>query len=195
MHSLLTKDQAVDLLDRRLPILADCIRRAIERYEAERERDGPVRARTRACLISDYADQNAQALLDGEDIEFIETSDDTLHIAFADRVILRFKKLDEKLHISYIPTGRATRWAAQEPLEGFPSATNLVAGYTLDELGQLDRIVLVCHKDGRRMWAHDLLEPTATASLMPAPSDGSPGIHRAIVRSGREDAKEIDETA
>ena len=157
MSSLLTKEAAQSLLNPHLEVLAASMRDAIDRYHLERGREGPVSARTRACLINDFASESAERDLDGRPgVELIRTEDETLIMIFDGRAIVRIKKLNSDLQISYIPTGQARLWAAQEPLDGFPEATNLVAGYTLDDLGQLDRLLLVCSKNGRRLWVLDL---------------------------------------
>lgn len=196
MSPLLTKEAAQSLLNPHLAVLAASMRDAVERYHRERSTAGPVTARTRACLINDFASENAERDLEGRPgVELIRTDDETLIMVFEDRAIVRIKKLNSDLQISYIPTGQAKLWAAQEPLEGFPEATNLVAGYTLDDLGQLDRVLLVCSKNGRRLWVLDLDEAAESGTLLDFPRDGEPQPGRATVRSDRAGGEEAESEA
>lgn len=199
MAALLTSDDAEALLGDHFSSFASFIERAVERYHDERATAGPVSARSRACLINDFASENAEAgLADAADVQLFRTDDETLVMIFAERAIVRIKKLTRKLRISAIPTDQAKRWADQEPIENFPNATNLVIGYTLDELGQLDQVLLVCHKGSRLMWKIDLDETPSTLSMLPPASAGSPsGEHqdRAKVSSDRpNEAQEADDS-
>lgn len=137
-------------------------------------------------------------MLDGRPgVTLIRKDDETLIMIFEDRAVVRLKKLNSDLKISYIPTEQAKSWAAQEPIDGFPEATNLVAGYTLDEFGDLERLLLVCSKHNRRMWVLDLDDTAGEATLLDLMSDDQPQPGRAIVRSDRagESAKGADEDA
>jgi hypothetical protein len=129
MRVLLTRDATKDLLALHLPDLARSIREAVERYNRERAVFGPLHPRTRACHINEFASNNAAAIFDGRDGVVVVIKDDgTVNVIFDDLAIVRIKKLDHNLNISYQSTKRADRWAAQQPLDGFPMATNLVAG-------------------------------------------------------------------
>lgn len=193
MSPLLSQDAAEALLAPHLLELSTSMRDAVKRCREERGRLGPVSARTRACLINDYASENAERLLAGRPgVELIRTEDETLIMIFEDRAIVRIKKLNSDLQISFIPTGQAKLWAAQQPLDGFPEATNLVAGYTLDEVGDLDRLLLICSKHNRRLWALDLDDTDGMAMVLEFP-EGAPGPGRATVRSNRTDVDTADD--
>jgi hypothetical protein len=186
MTRLLTKEDAATILDSHLGDLAFSMREAVASYHDERQGKRPLSPRTRACIISDYASQNAATTLAGHpDVKLIWNDDETLIMIFEDRAIVRIKKLNRDLKISCIPTEQAKSWVAQEPLENFPEATNLVAGYTLDEFGQLDRLLLICSKHNRRMWVLDLDDVAGEASLLNFPVSGQPQPGQVVVRSDR----------
>ena len=193
MSPLLTQDAAALLLAPHLADLASSMRDAVERYNHERATLGPLRARTRACTINDYASENAERVLDGRTgVRLIRTRDESLYIVFQDRAIVRIKKLNGDLTINCIPTRQARSWAAQQPLEGFPDATNLIAGYMLDEFGDIDRVLLVCSKYGRRMWVHDLDDDASVGTLLDFVPRDKLGPGKAIVRSDAADSKDGD---
>lgn len=193
MTPLLTKEAAREILGPHLADIAASMRDAIARHHRERESAGPVSPRTRACLINDYANENAERLLDGRPgVTLVRKDDETLIMIFDDRAIVRIKKLNADLRISYIPTAQAKAWVAQEPIDGFPEATYLIAGYTLDEFGQLDRLLLVCSKHNRRLWALDLDDDAGTGTLLDLAPEDQPQPGRAIVRSDRAAAEEAD---
>ena len=104
---------------------------------------------------------------------------------------MRFKKLTRKLRIHAITTGAAAAWNRQEPIPDFPASTNLVAGYVLDEVGELESLKLVCSLDGRPQWHIDLddIDGVATPVLHLTPDD-DPTPSRAIVRSELQDDEE-----
>jgi len=166
MSPLLAPDAARRVLEDYLPDLRGCLADAVKRYHDERADAGPVGVRSRACLIHDFAAENAQARIDGRDgVVFVYREDGTLRcLVFNDEAIVRFKKLDRKLQISAIATGISRAWDAQEPIEGFPLATNLVAGYTLDEFGQLEQLLLLCSLHTRVLWTIDLDDVAGTAT-------------------------------
>ena len=160
MSTLLTDDDARDLLGDKLRVLRECTEDAFKRFGDERAEAGPVGWRARACLVHEFTSENAVKRLDGQPgIELIfRREDGSLRaIVFEGRAIVRFKKLARhSLTISATPTGEARAWARQQPLEQFPLATNLVVGYTLDDLDQIEGIYLVCSNGSHRLWFIDL---------------------------------------
>lgn len=187
MRTLLSADEAIDYIG--LEVLSElrrCMGDAVERYRRERAEHGPVSAKTRACTINDYTGQNAGVLDGRSNVILIRRDDGSLRaLVVGDRAIIRFKKLTSSLGICATNTGEARAWARQQPLEGFPAATNLIAGYTLDDLGQLQGLYIVCSLNGRRLWAIELDDVAGLAAptfdIIDPQFNG--GADRAIVQS------------
>jgi hypothetical protein len=80
--------------------------------------------------------------------------------------------------------------------QGFPLATNLVAGYTLDEFGQLEQILLVCSLHKRVLWTIDLddVAGTATPVLDFGPQDDASTSRRPTVKSDLDEDEGAEET-
>jgi hypothetical protein len=198
MSPLLPPDEARRVLADHLPDLRSCLADAVKRYHDERADAGPVSVRSRACLIHDFAAENAQARIDGRDgVVFVYREDGTLRcMVFNNEAIVRFKKLDRNRQISAIATGISRAWDSQEPIEGFPLATNLVAGYTLDEFGHLEQLLLVCSLHKRVLWAIDLddVAGTATPVLDFGPQDDAPPSGRPTVKSNLDEGERDTET-
>ena len=195
MNDLLSEDAAWALLAPHLRLIGDCLREGVDRFNAEREHAGPVSTRSRASLVHDYAAEAAERAFDGTDGVELVRDHGFLVIVVDQRVLIRFKKLTNRLETRGIRTHQAQLWDAQEPLPGMPPVTHLVAGYVLGDLGDLDRLVLVCARYGRRLWTIDLDDDAgglADVVPLPGPEEHEPG--HAVVRSARrEEGQEGDE--
>lgn len=193
MDHLLTADAAREYLGPHLPGIRACLEEADQQYRKDQKGKSPLSPRARACCVHDYVSRRAEIRFgDTPDVTLIYRDDDSLRaIAFGDRAVVRFKKLTRKLRIHAITTGVSAAWNRQEPLEDFPVSTNLVAGYVLDEVGELESLRLVCSLYGRPLWNIDLddVDGVAVPVLDLLPHD-APEPERAMVRSDNEDSKE-----
>ena len=175
MNNLLTEEAAETLLAPHLPAIGNCLREAVGRFKADRALTGPVSTRTRASNVHDYATEAAERIFDG--VPGIELARDHgfLVIVVEDTAVIRFKKLTDRLATHGIATRQARLWDAQEPIPGLPQRTHLVAGYVLDDLGEIQRLALVCSRYGRVLWSIDLSgghsEGTGTI-MFPSLNDG-----------------------
>lgn len=198
MHQILLADAARALLSSHLPSIAGCLREAVDRFNEDRALTGPVSTRTRASNVHDYASEAAERVFDGVTGVRLLRDHGFLVIVIDDTVVIRFKKLSDRLATCGIRTHQARLWAAQEAIPGMPARTHLVAGYVLDDLGEIARLVLVCSQDGRVLWTIDLQgEYGEDAGLIPFPGiDDGPDAGRATVHSALEaETESADERA
>lgn len=149
----MSRDEADDLLRPHLPAVVAPIRHAWGTWEelapAQRRACRPT---TRANWIYDHTIDCAKVTLDrGPAITYTEQPG-FLAVTIEDRVLLRYKKLDEDLGICGIKTDQFQMWEHQEPISGIPALTNVVAGHTVDEFGRLGAIHLVCSYGGSVLW-------------------------------------------
>ena len=79
---------------------------------------------------------------------------------FSDRVLLRFKKLNEDKMPSNLPTLQAIEWFEQLSLPDMPEAIRIVAGYELNSLQtDIKAVYITCTAGPRRKWFFELPAP------------------------------------
>jgi hypothetical protein len=87
-----------------------------------------------------------------------------LRLLIEDKFQLTFKKVNNNLKASYIPTNRQMRFynhihSAQDEFPGMPpEVTNIYAGYLWEPL-DASQIYLICPDGKRILWHIDLVEP------------------------------------
>lgn len=183
MKTLISKEEATDLLQHHLPVVQNCVARAWDDWCGVRDRElkagieiGPM---PRARIVYELIVKRARAAF--ADVPGVTVSQKRgfLVIVFGDRAVVRFKKLKKNLLPSSARTHQQELFAAQEELPGLPQpATYLNAGYVLDETQlEITRIVLSCVEDTDLVWSLDLdldlidvVVPAAAAAPLPAPT-------------------------
>jgi hypothetical protein len=200
MTQLLSQAAAEAILGPHKTTLAECLREGVNRFNGERAAAGPVSTRSRANLIHDFATESAERDFAGvAGIAFAEDHGFPVILFDGGKIedcpidgtlIVRFKKLTERLAVCNNDTVQTHKWNGQEEIEGMPPATKVVAGYILDELGEVERLMLVCSKYGRVLWAMDLDDNAGALVLPIGPVDPSL-VDGAVVRSARK-AEESD---
>ncbi len=143
-----------------LRLLSDCRQVGWSRWEAVRaSSEGPdLTPRARASIVHDSTVAHARrvfpSVMCGQRHGFL--------VLDMKEVAVRFKKLDENLAPSGIPTGQAVLFEEQRQVDGaqlkiWPSAPMLIAGYVLDKLGtSIARMVLILRHRGEVIWEHEL---------------------------------------
>lgn len=116
-----------------------------------------------------------------------------------ERLCLSFKKLDRRLRSRNIPTWQARRFERQMPLgiDLPPELTNVVAGYTLDQVGTPTEMFVTCPDEKENHWVLPLgavagvAEPLElpTTPVAPAPRP------RIIPKPGQMPRRESDGSA
>jgi hypothetical protein len=158
---LISKERALEAIGPdRLALLAECRQTGWTNWEAIRESpQGPsLSPRARASIVHDGTVAHAlkvfPAVMCGRRRGFL--------ILDMIEALVRFKKLDEKLAPSGIPTGQYQFFEEQaqvtvEQTKLWPAAPMLIAGYVLDELGTaIERMVLIMRRRGVVIWDHEL---------------------------------------
>jgi hypothetical protein len=96
--------------------------------------------------------------------------DETAKFVILDRVLLRFKKADDRGLGSNIPTQASLNFVEQQQeLPGIPDAHKVEIVYVLNRLQtQIDRVVVVARDGDERLWDY-VIAPTDTAEVIPLP--------------------------
>jgi hypothetical protein len=183
VKTLISKDEAADLLEPHLELLQDCVARAWDDWCGVRDRElkagieiGPM---PRARIVYELIVKRARAVF--ADIPGITVSQKRgfLVLVFGDRAVIRFKKLKKNLLPSSARTHQQELFSTQQELPGLPPpATYLNAGYVLDEAQlEITRIVLSCVESTDLVWSLDLdlglvdvVVPAAGTAPLPAAS-------------------------
>jgi hypothetical protein len=88
-----------------------------------------------------------------------------------DKAVFSFKKLDERLYSSSIPTSQSRAFLGQRPipeLADVEEATHIIAGYVFDRVETTLRIYLTCPLGAKNnLWAWKLAGEQAQQSLPP----------------------------
>ena len=132
MRQELSKEEAKGFLNPYLSQLAQCYLKAFDLYSEYisfvTEHSGFVRHRntTRANLIYDYTVSIAQqTFIDFEEVSF-GTYNKVFFLNFLNKGLIRFKKLDDKLQSSNIPTKQSTALNGQMNINGFPDQIPII---------------------------------------------------------------------
>jgi len=126
--------------------------------------DNPTRGmygrwpRTRANMVFErIADRLQEEFMDDPNVQF-HFQDETIKVAFDDRVLARFKKADENGFGINIPTQAVITFCeAQADLPGLPGLQKIEILYHLDDLQTHIAGITVQARDGdMRLWAYSL---------------------------------------
>lgn len=157
--------------------------------------------RTRANILYDLmVDQARREFRGVRGTEIIEPPSGVTLLAIAERVCIRFKKLDEDSLPSNNPTQAVRDWENGEDLPGIPSALQRLAlGYRLNRLQTAVKDVLVSNsRAGHLLYDIILEEPDAGLIVLPSTRDdsGSSGggqiqrpVRRVRIRKSEEQAE------
>lgn len=105
-------------------------------------------ASARAKIINDLFYFNAARNLSGDKGVVFHENQLQRFIVFEERLVLRFKLLDNNLQARNYPTERAKRWVQQLALEGFPPCERLHFGYRLDLTGTIIKDAFITFPNG-----------------------------------------------
>lgn len=135
MHNA-SQDQIIEAIQSELPLLYDCIRKAWATYqqgypEALKQHHT---TRSRASLVHDHAVAFAREAFESRVGTYCQEVNKLFLVCFANGIVVRFKKLDEKLRASNIATQQCMDFMTQVPLPFIDDAVNLHVGYRLNRL-------------------------------------------------------------
>ncbi len=117
----------------------------------------PLDATIRAGIVYQYIVESAKRRFPDVGNVARSEQDKYLRLVFDGKVVVRFKKLDDALHSSGIPTGQRLDYTRQICIEGF-ERTNLIVGYRLDESETriLDIHIICPVNPQRNLWTYEL---------------------------------------
>jgi len=154
--TFLSKTEADTILQPYYSALSRTIEKAFDRYNNFKDKVGHS-PRSRASLIHDFMVNEAEKEFD--DIPEVSTHSyrGLFALYFHDKLIIRFKKLNNKLKAANIPTQQALRFDAQEQLSLFPgepiALATLTAGYVPGQAWtKIEKIAIVCWHNSELLW-------------------------------------------
>ena len=109
----------------------------------------------RAMIINQYWYSFVNLALGGDEGVVLRNDQLQRFLVIDERIILRFKLIDNNFHSRNYPTKRAIQWSLQKPFAGIPQCERLELGYRLDITGTIVRDAFVLLKVGDRivwMW-------------------------------------------
>jgi hypothetical protein len=155
----LTEDEAREILAPYIDEIEDAVREGWLDFGREYVATAYLlTTRSRATIVHDHVIGRLQRLVDrrsGLRLTKIRGMD---VLIVADRLMVRFKKLDPALRASNIPTAQALQFDRQQQLPGMPPAlANLTAGYQLDRTNSAFTGIFVVCRDGKQLrWAFEV---------------------------------------
>jgi hypothetical protein len=198
MHA---KEAAETILSPYMSLLAEPFLAAWDSWktfgEEQPEKRRHLGKTSRACMVHDWATARARTIFAdmGPEVVIYESPESPgfLLIGFDSALMMRLKKYrDGTFATSGIPTGQQQSFANQEPLVGFPKATNVVLGYRLDVLQtEIASIAITCSTGGRLHWSLDVPIENEAVVVEAPPSPQAPPPPS--IRS-TEDREEREET-
>jgi hypothetical protein len=153
--------------------LVEVISAAWEDYQAHEPLKHRHSARSRASIVHDNMVHHVKRVFeDVPEVTFVERRG-LFMLNFEDIFVLRFKKLDDRMLSSNIPTQQALGYVCQLALPGMPAATKLQAGYQLDRSQTAIRAMLLTCPAGSSLYWFLELTPQEPQEL-PVPDSTGP---------------------
>lgn len=149
--------------------------------------------RARACLVHDFIVQRAITAWADDNAVRVLRQDETAKFVVNNRVLLRFKKADDRGLGSNIATQASLNFTDQEQeLPGIPDAHKIEIVYVLNRFQtQIDRVVVVARDRDERLWDY-ALAPAQTAAIISLPLAPSADMPRGARIKVRKSAPDTD---
>jgi hypothetical protein len=189
----LSRSQVIEIIDPHMERLFNIGAIPLERWKSD---EYPNRAlhipRTRANVLYDLMVIQARIEFRGiRGAVMIDTRDGVTLLEIDQKILLRFKKLDDDSLPSNYPTVRARDYDMGEDLPGIPSSPQrLTLGYRLNQLQTEIKDVLISNSMGGRLLYDIILEePKGGITIVPEPSsnpNSAPKRRRIIIRPSEE---------
>ncbi len=170
--------------------LQDCIISAWNTYSQYAFRHIHT-ARTRACIVHDHMVDNARQRFENRPNTRTYEIGGVFFVEIEEKVLIRFKKLDEDKLSCNIPTQQSLEFLGQMELPHMPpKVTRLIAGYELNGLQTAIRAVsITCPNGSHNAWYYDLETEMAEIINMPTESGIVEEAERILIKK-TERAKE-----
>lgn len=146
----------------------------------------------RANIIHSHMVDNAKKEFEGVKGVKPMVIDGLFILSIENKLVVRFKKLDDDMKSRNYPTNRQIDYLAQMDIPGIPLATRLEAGYQLNELQTGYKSVLItCPQGSKIAWYLEVQEPPATNihELPMRPVDPDKPSRIAVKEGERKEAK------
>lgn len=129
-----------------------------------------IKLRTTYNLIYDFIESHARNTFDAVPGVKILDHNGLFLLLVRDKLVLRFKKLNNEKMPSNIPTIQATYYMNQElELPNYPHHTMLIVGYELDHLKtRLQEITITCPNGNSNLWSFNI-DGTQGAEIVELP--------------------------
>jgi hypothetical protein len=166
--------------------LRDAVLKALDRWKRDVRGAMPlhpptVRANMIWGLMVDEARQRFGAI---RGVHIVDR-DQRFLVVFRNRVVVRFKKLNEAHETANYPTPAAILLDEQQTIEGIPAGTIIVSvGYVLDSQTTEIDSVLVTFKDARWKWEYSLTAASSAPVAQLELPNVQPPLPRVRAKSG-----------
>jgi len=163
--------------------IQDCILSAWNSYHQYPSRHIHT-PRTRACIIHDHMVDNARSRFENRDGIRTYEIGGLFIVEIEEKILIRFKKLDEDKLSCNIPTQQALEFLGQMELPYMPpKATRLIAGYELNSLQTaINAVSITCPNGSRNEWYYDLETEMAEIVNLPTQSEIVEEAERIIIK-------------
>jgi hypothetical protein len=179
MKTLLTEAEARALLDAHTSDVRACLLAGwaawTELGELVPHHRINLGSRSRASIVHDAITAEARKRFHNRPGVNVLKQHGFLVLVFDGRLVLRFKKLDDRFRTAGIATRQRMRFEYQMHLEGLDAqTTNVVAGYLLTQLqDEYQGMWIVCSDGGDLQWKVSLV-PSMPATLASATAPSEP---------------------
>jgi|SRR5579884_2871797 len=181
---IISLQEAEPILEPYLSMVLKCIRTPIEQWKGVCEREPlfvmDLDPRARANIINSHVVASVEKRFAKVKGVRLTRDHGFLVLIIGERIVVRFKKLDEKLRSRNYMTNQQWKLYYQEDLPGLPpGATVVIAGYRLDPTGMLlNDVHVVCPVGSQNKWAI----PVAEGATIRLPVAATPP-RRAVVKA------------
>lgn len=158
-----SEDIAAQMLDPYMEMFGRIFPTAWERWERFGEMTPDLRLqacpRTRASMLNNFAAHAAEEIFDGMGPEIVLTDLPGFLLIIVDsKLHVRLKKYrDRNGQTSGIPTGQREIFESQQPIIGFPDASNCVHGYVLKpDASGVSETMITCKTKKVMHWSIDV---------------------------------------
>jgi hypothetical protein len=174
---ILSQRNAAIRLGAYLPLIRSAFHRAWSEFQGlPPEQRTKLCARSRASIVHDFVVHAIRSSFDTiNDVELVEINKLFMMVVGCD-LALRFKKLDEGMRASNIPTQQSLDFSNQDDLPGIESITHLDAGYRLNALQTIIEGVYICCPNGSAVLWYFEIEPEEgeANNVVSLPRPGAP---------------------
>jgi hypothetical protein len=155
---MLSEKRAKNILFPYHNVLQRIVTNAWEKWRASSGQfEEPYKRTATVSIHNHMADEAKREFADCPDAHLVEEHE-TILVSFGGLIAVCFKKLDEQLRTSNIPTQRQFEFAGQLPLEGIPDCPRVVVGYVPDRLWLEIEVFVVFSQGNRLIWSYSLAE-------------------------------------